>query len=276
MRMAWTAAGLTALLWVAAAGARDVPYVPTPMDVVEEMLELAEIGPDSVLYDLGSGDGRIVISAAKDYGARAVGIDIDPNRIDESWENARVAGVTDQVEFIEGNLFDLDLSEADAVTLYLLSTVNIKLRPKLLRELAPGTPVVSHAFDMGEWEPDEVRHVQGRVVYFWRVPAEVSGVWRVAARGEEGPLAFDLRLDQVFQEVHGEAEIDGVLVPLEAVRLDGDRLSFTVTAPGAHVYEFSGTVAGEDMVGAARPRGTDQDTLHWSGRASSRGASLAQ
>jgi len=151
---------------------KEVPFVPTPPEVVDAMLDTAGVKQGDVLYDLGCGDGRIVIAAAKRFGVRGVGIDIDPQRIKEANENAKAAGVTDLVEFREQNLFDADLREATVVTLYLLSSVNLKLRPKLLREVRPGTRVVSHAFDMGDWEPDQELDVGQRKVYFWRVDPE--------------------------------------------------------------------------------------------------------
>jgi hypothetical protein len=149
---------------------RDVPYVPTPNEVVDEMLRVARVSKDDVLYDLGSGDGRIVIRAAKQYGARGVGIDIDPERVKEAEANAREAGVSDRVMFRQQNLFDADIHEATVVTLYLLPDVNLKLRPKLWKELKPGTRVVSHAFDMGDWEPQETLEVAGRTIYYWTIP----------------------------------------------------------------------------------------------------------
>ena len=158
-----------AALLVPAALARDVPYVPTPEPVVDKMLELAQVGPKDVVYDLGSGDGRIVIAAAK-KGARGVGIDIDPERIREAKRNASRAGVADRVEFREGNLFKADIRDATVVTLYLLTGVNRQLRPKLLGELKPGTRVVSHAFDMGDWQPVATERVGSSTVYYWVVP----------------------------------------------------------------------------------------------------------
>ena len=137
----------------------DVPYVPTPDDVVAEMLRIADVGKDDVLYDLGCGDGRIVITAAKKMDCRAVGVDIDPQRIKESRENAVRAKVTDRVQFLQQDLFEANIREATVVTLYLLTSVNLKLRPKLLRELKPGTRVVSHDFSMGEWKSDSKSHV---------------------------------------------------------------------------------------------------------------------
>jgi len=147
----------------------DVPYVPTPQPVVEAMLELAQVKPTDVVYDLGCGDGRIVIAAAKKYGARGVGIDINPERIREAIENAKKEGVLDKVKFIQGNFFEADIRDATVVTLYLLTSVNLKLRPKLLRELKPGTRIVSHRFDMGDWEPVKKIEFDDRPLYLWIV-----------------------------------------------------------------------------------------------------------
>lgn len=148
----------------------DVVYVPTPVPVVNEMLRLANVQSKDMVYDLGSGDGRIVIAAAQKRGARGIGIDIDPQRVREANENAQKAGVSDRVEFRQQDLFQTDFSNATVVTLYLLPELNLKLRPKLLRELKPGTRIVSHAFDMGDWKPDKVVEVDGRTVYYWVVP----------------------------------------------------------------------------------------------------------
>lgn len=148
----------------------DVPYVPTPQEVVKRMLDLAQVGKNDVLYDLGCGDGRIVITAAKDRGARGVGIDLNPQRIAEARANAERAGVNNQVRFIEGDLFTADFSEASVVTLYLLPNVNRALRPQLWKQLKVGTRVVSHDFDMGEeWPPEKIEHVAGKTLYFWTI-----------------------------------------------------------------------------------------------------------
>jgi tRNA G37 N-methylase Trm5 len=149
----------------------DVIFVPTPQDVVDEMLKVADVKKGDVLYDLGSGDGRIPVTAAKRFGVRAVGIDIDPERIREANENARRNGVTDLVKFRQEDLFKADFREATVVTLYLLPDLNVKLRPKLWAELKPGTRIVSHQFEMGTWKPEKVVEVNGRTVYFWTVPA---------------------------------------------------------------------------------------------------------
>jgi SAM-dependent methyltransferase len=153
----------------AQARAPDVIYVPTPDVVVRTMLELADVRRGDVVYDLGCGDGRIVVAAAKAGAAKAVGIDIDPERVIEAKANVRAAGVEDRVTILEGDLFQLDLRDADVVTLYLLPDLNLRLRPKLL-QLKPGTRIVSHAFAMGDWEPERVAHVEGKSVYMWTVP----------------------------------------------------------------------------------------------------------
>jgi Methyltransferase domain len=161
----------------------DVIFVPTPEDVVDEMLKVANVTGKDVLYDLGSGDGRIPITAAKRFGTRGLGIDIDPDRIKEANENLKKAGVGDKVKFVQGDLFELDLSQATVITLYLLPALNLKLRPKLLK-LKPGTRIVSHDFDMGDWKPEKHVKVGTRSVYFWTVPdaATAAKIGKTAAK----------------------------------------------------------------------------------------------
>jgi ribosomal protein L11 methylase PrmA len=148
----------------------DVIYVPTPEAVVEAMLQVANVGKNDIVYDLGCGDGRIPVTAARKYGARGVGIDIDPQRIREANENVEKNKVGDRVKIIQGDLFEQDLSQATVVTLYLLPSLNVKLMPKLMKELKPGTRIVSHAFDMGDWKPEKELDVEGRKVYYWTIP----------------------------------------------------------------------------------------------------------
>ena len=148
----------------------DVIFVPTPQEVVDAMLKLAKVGANDVVYDLGSGDGRVPITAATTYGARGVGIDIDPQRIKEATENLKAAGVGDKVRFLNQDLFTTNISEASVVTLYLLPSLNLKVLPKLNAELKPGTRVVSHAFDMGDIKPQQTQNVNGRTIYLWTVP----------------------------------------------------------------------------------------------------------
>ena len=168
--------GVAVVLTISAICARaqahhpDVVYVPTPPAVVEKMLEIAKVGKGDVLYDLGSGDGRIPVTAAKLFGIRSVGIDIDPERIREANDNARKNGVADLVQFRQEDLFKTNFSDATVVTLYLLPDLNLKLRPRLLAELKPGTRVVSHQFDMGKWKPDRTVELNGRTIYLWTIP----------------------------------------------------------------------------------------------------------
>lgn len=153
----------------------DIHFVPTPPEVVQTMLKMANVKKSDVVYDLGCGDGRIVIAAAQQFGARGVGIDIDPQRIAEAKENARKAGVEKLVTFRTEDLFEANFKEATVVTLYLLERLNEKLRPKLMAELKPGTRIVSHAFGMGNWPPEKTEDVDGRMVYMWTIPAKPAG-----------------------------------------------------------------------------------------------------
>ena len=165
----------------------DVIFVPTPHDVVEAMLKVAKVGKGDVLYDLGSGDGRIPITAAQKYGiARGIGIDINPERIKEANENLRKAGVGERVKFVNADLFESDLSDATVVTLYLLPALNLKLLPKLLKELKPGTRIVSHAFDMGTWKPEQTLNIGTRSVYFWTIPAPGTPSYHEAMAAASG------------------------------------------------------------------------------------------
>ncbi|ARS47904.1 methyltransferase [Ectopseudomonas mendocina] len=219
-------AGLLAGLLIDTAQAQpprlDVPYVPTPEPVVAHMLELAEIGPDDYVIDLGSGDGRIAISAVQDHGARAAyGIDLDPERVSEARENAEREGVADRVTFEQGDLFEKDISQADVLTMYLLSTVNMRLRPVIFDTLKPGTRVVSHAFNLGDWEPDRSDVINGNAVFLWIVPAKVAGQWTIEADGQR----YQVELDQHFQKVVGT--VDGQYGGLSG-QLRGNELSFTL------------------------------------------------
>lgn len=154
-------------------GTKDVPYVATPQRVVERMLQLGEVSADDVVYDLGSGDGRFVITAAQQYGARGVGVEIDPQLVDQARANARLSGVTDRVEFRKQDLFEADLQDASVVVLYLEPELNLRLRPELLLQLDPGDRVVSHDFDMGTWTPDRVEKMEGSTLYRWTIPPQL-------------------------------------------------------------------------------------------------------
>ena len=210
----------------------DVPYVPTPQSVVDKMLDMAQVGPNDIHLDLGSGDGRIAIAAAK-RGATSTGVDIDPDRIAEANENAKNAGVQDKAKFMRGNLFEMKISDATVLTMYLLERVNLQLRPRVLDELKPGTRVISHAFTMGEWQADERATVENREIYLWIVPAKVAGPWRVT----DGEKSFTLQLDQQYQKISGVATIDGKAIPIQDAVLRGREITFSVPlAAGAKQY----------------------------------------
>jgi SAM-dependent methyltransferase len=249
----------------------DVQYVPTPHNVVAEMLRLTGVTKDDVVYDLGCGDGRLVITAAERFGARGVGIDIDPQRIRESRANARKAGVTDRVQFRQQDLFEADIRDATVVTLYLLPKLNVALRPKLLRELQPGTRVVSHAFDMAEWRPDQTVRVKGPTrehsVYFWVIPANVEGEWRVNVPAPTGARQYLLRLQQQYQDVRGTMRVDGQDIPLTHATLTGDHLHSTVITGEQVTMSFDGRVKGQAMRGSMEAQGGAMAGRHdWASR----------
>lgn len=224
----------------------DVPYVPTREAVVQAMLEMGQVTENDLLYDLGSGDGRIVITAAKERGAQGVGVDLNPQRVKEAKANARQAGVEDKVEFIQGDLFKTDFSEATVVTMYLLPAVNLQLRPRILSELRPGTRVVSHAFDMREWQPDQKAQVSGSNVYLWIVPATVEGAWQwQAADGSN----YRVELEQQFQEVSGKAWINDQPAELQAAQLTGDQLQLTIQPNDAVPISFAARYMDGRLVG---------------------------
>ena len=179
----------------------DAPFLPTPNYVIAEIMHKAGVGKDDILYDLGSGDGRIVIEAAKQTGCRAVGVEIDADLVDDSRLNAVRAGVQDRVRFVVADLFKEDFSEATVVTLYMGQDVNLRLRPKLLRELKPGTRIASYCFDMGEWKPDNTTSFGREDAYFWVVPANASGKWAWTEGKGRSKVRWEMELKQVFQEV---------------------------------------------------------------------------
>lgn len=210
----------------------DVPYVPTKPEVVAEMLRMANVGKEDILYDLGCGDGRIVITAAQLYGTRGVGIDIDSERIIESNENAAKANVTHLVKFIEQDLFEADFHEATVVSLYLLTSVNLRLRPRLFAQLRPGTRVVSHNYAMDTWKPDQSSIVmvneQSHNVYFWIIPANVSGAWEWNWTEDSEKVPYVLELEQLFQWPTGKIKVEGSELLLRDVVLTGDKIQFSV------------------------------------------------
>jgi len=271
----------------------EVPYVSTPDEVVAEMLRIANVDKDDVLYDLGCGDGRIVITAAKMYGCRGVGIDIDPERIRESRENAIKAGVSDRVQFIQMDLFEAEIREASVVTLYLLSGVNFRLRPKLFRDLSPGSRVVSHEFSMGKWEPDATSSVKAENyrdpylfnywdeqiadywrthnVYLWIIPGNVKGTWKLTIPDISGNDEFTLRFDQEFQRVRGQVLESASAIPvIKDVKIRGNMMHFTLERKlkgRTESLHFEGIIQGNTMRGTMEIEGgPEKGKIKWTAR----------
>lgn len=244
----------------------EAPYVPSPVSTVDEMLRLAGLGPADVVYDLGAGDGRVVIAAAAKFGARGVGVEIDPRLVEQARRNAQRAGVAERVKFLGQDLFATDLREATVVALYLSPNLNEQLRPKLLA-LAPGTRVVSHSSGMGEWRPDRKTAIR-KDVLLWIVPAAVAGRWRATL--EPGPQARKLELEiaQRYQDISASAVLDGAQAHVWDARLQGDRLGFVIvehvgTDREAGLY-FEGRVTGGAIEGmVSRGVGTAREVLVW-------------
>ena len=287
MRMIWVGALLLALAVPAAhaqEGKGDVVYVPTPQIVVDEMLRMGKVGSNDYLIDLGSGDGRIVITAAKRLGARGFGVDLDTYLLKMANANAKKEGVTDRAHFVEQNLFETDLSPATVITTYLLPEMNQKLRPKLLA-LKPGTRVVAHDYSMGEWDADEEKTLlvpektvgdPGKsYVYLYIVPARVAGRWesQVAAGGK--PVPFNFAFQQSYQYVHGSVRVGERDVRLPQFRLAGERIAFTVAVPGASgtvAHRFNGVVKGDAIDGTVTVgEGAGQRVVPWKAKQTARG-----
>jgi hypothetical protein len=217
----------------------DVPYIATDLQVVDAMLGLAQVRPDDNVIDLGSGDGRILISAARSLGAHGLGVDIDPARIRESTANASEAGVSSRVTFRQQDLFETPLGRADVLTLYLLPEVNLRLRPRILAQMRPGTRVVSHDFDMGDWHWDQRQRVGNATIYLWIVPARTDGAWTLTVGGRTYPLVIEQHYQQILGTA-GDARI-------EQGRLNGDHIRFLANL-GEGRRTFEGTVEGNRMV----------------------------
>ena len=240
-------------------GGPDAPFVVTPHELGDAMLRLAGVTSSDVVYDLGSGDGRIVIAAARVYGARAVGVEIDPQLVKRSQDNALTGGVGDRVTILWQDMLVTDIRQATVVTLYLGEDVNVRLRPKLLRETRPGTRVVSNTFGMGDWVPDRVERVRlrdgERTLYYWVVPADVAGAWRVALQNSANAGAT-LTLAQRFQRITGTLEQDGRVDPITDGVVAGDWITF-----GVGRLRFEASVSGNTASG--RLTSPDASPLAW-------------
>jgi len=232
---------------------KDVVWVPTPDGLVERMLRMARVGPKDVVIDLGSGDGRTVIAAAK-LGARATGIEYNPDMVSLSIKNAEKAGLGDKVKFVKADIFESDFGEATVITMYLLPSLNVKLRPKIL-DLRPGTRIVSHAFNMEEWQPDQTATVDGRDAYLWIVPAKVGGNWKLAVPAGSGEESWQLAFDQQFQKLAGKAREGGRTFDVIDGRLNGTNVKFTFTDGNGVKRVFDGRASGNRMEGTTQTQG---------------------
>jgi hypothetical protein len=266
---------------LAFAQAADVPYVPTPQNVVEAMLDIAKVGPDDFVIDLGSGDGRIVITAAKKYGARGFGVELDGALVSDARREAERQGVKDRAQFLAQNLFITDIDRATVLTMYLFPRLNIQLVPRIFAEAKPGTRVVSHEFDFGKWQPD--RQVTVPVpnkrygpphsdVFLWIVPANAAGRWRWQfAAGAPG--VFEATVEQTFQVLQTAARLDGQPLRVASARINGPEvtLALVAQAKGASTrYELNGRVEGDTIRGKARVTGVDRE-IEWQATRLARG-----
>src|SRR4051812_13621468 len=221
---------------------KDVIWVPTPQSLVERMLTMAQVKPTDYVIDLGSGDGRTVITAAKKFGATATGIEYNPDMVELAKRNAEKEGVTGKAQFMKADIFATDFSKATVITMYLLPSLNVKLRPTIL-SMKPGTRIVSHAFTMDDWQPDQVDSSEGRTAYMWIVPAKVAGTWKVDVTGS-GARVYETSFVQQFQNIGGSAKADGKTAQFSNGKLRGDTITFAIDG-----REFTGRVVGDRIEG---------------------------
>ncbi len=257
----------------------DVDWEPSPLDVVDEMIALAQVRETDLVYDLGCGDGRIVIAAAAKTGARGIGVDLDSRRITESSENALRAGVGGLTQFVNRNLFAADIGDATVLFLFLFPDVNLRLRPKLLGELKPGTRIVSYSHDMGRWQPDEVVQRTDAYIYLWIAPANMSGVWEGSIETGEGQLPLRMRLSQEFQKVSGAVFVGQEVFQLRDSAMKGETFIFSDTdSQGRGVtVALRGTFRGDTIAGTLHRNGCVEGVSPFAARRSpSTRSSLAQ
>lgn len=243
----------------------DVPFVPTPYEVVNGMLDISQVGPQDTLYDLGCGDGRIVITAVSQRGVKkAVGVDLDSQRIKECRKNALDAGVTKQVSFIQGDLFSIDFHQATVLTLYLLPDVNLKLRPKIFATLRPGTRVVSHDFDMGSWKADKEQITGNSNIYLWIVPANISGSWNWKLPGDPQSRVTAI-INQQFQNISAKAYLNKNELKVSGLLINGSFFSISINDQKSTGHSlpitFIGTVSENQITGKSQSR--NSESLPW-------------
>ena len=234
---------------------KDVIWLPTPQSVVDEMLSMAKVTSKDLVYDLGAGDGIIAVTAGQKYGARAIGIEFNPKMAEFATQRAKKEGVSDKVTFINGDIFVEDFSQATVVTMYLLPALNLRLRPTLL-DMPPGTRIVSHAFSMQEWEPDQTSTAGAGTAYLWIVPAKVAGEWNITRL--EGAASGKLTLSQSFQHVGGTLTVAGVSQPLLGAKLIADQLSFSFMGADKVMQSITATVTAGKLSGMHTAHGTSK------------------
>jgi len=230
---------------------KDVIWVPTPDDVVDRMLRMAQVTANDYVVDLGAGDGKIAIAAAKKFGARALGIEFNPEMARHAQRNAERAGVAGRARIQQGDIFATDFSQASVVTMYLLPALNLKLRPTLLA-MRPGTRVVSHSFSMDDWEADEVSSLDGRRAYFWVVPAGVAGSWALEYTGGGSTERHELALEQRYQKIEGSVTLGNLNGGLREPQLRGAHIAFAFVDNRGVRRDFTGRVSGARMEGSFR------------------------
>ena len=227
---------------------KDVIWVPTPDEVVDRMLRMAQVTPNDYVIDLGAGDGKIAIAAAKKFGARSLGIEYNPEMAKHAQGNVEKAGIANRAKVVQGDIFQSDFTQATVITMYLLPALNLKLRPQILN-MKPGTRVVSHSFTMDDWEADEISSYDGRRAYFWLVPVNVMGTWVLDAAGAK----LDVSLEQRYQKLEGQVSLSGQMqAGLREARLAGFRISFAYVDNAGVRRDFTGTVTGSRMEGSFR------------------------
>lgn len=239
----------------------NIPYVPTPGSVVQKMLDIADVGPGDYLIDLGSGDGRIVIDAAK-RGAVGHGVEIERDLVREAEDNARKAKVSDKVMFLEEDVFETDFSRASVITLYLMDIINIRLRPQLLDKLSPGTRVVSHSFGMKEWKPDKHVKEGEHDIFYWVVPAKIEGQWQWTVNGKQ----FTMLAKQEFQETRLDINVEGDSLEVKDHALSGKQLNFIAVYPDSSLkYIYHGRIKGDEIKGKVQIIGNNTESIeNWS------------
>ena len=236
---------------------KDVIWVPTPDEIVERMLRMAQTTANDYVMDLGAGDGRIAIAAAKKFGARSTGIEYNPDMVRLAQRNAEKEGVAGKAKFMQADIFATDFSQASVLTMYLLPNLNLKLRPTILT-MKPGTRVVSHSFNMEDWKPDETSSLDGRNAYLWIVPANVGGAWRVTFNNQ----SYDVNFDQHYQKIEGTIRLGTLSAGLREAQLNGAGIHFAFVDNSGMRHQFTGRVTGARMEGSVR--GDDGKETRWS------------